>query len=615
MKLEKILDRLNSLEKGSFIKTINALMAAHKKSDDFDDALSGADRNLKNADSIQMVKVFNVVSDEYSSFIRSEYSKVSSQLDILLDIILRDGNCIMKMDWFAKIYESEIKHKKQLIDEFKKNVTSEKPTIEASRIRDYLIYKDCLYTAYHNDEESNFDPKITADEQSILDVLGNRLELSQDEISMIKYAVLGIPKMSIEDVVADLKDKGIVFLSKKTNTIYVADEIVSALRPLRGKEVADKFYRRVLLQLKESLINTLCRKHGIDIKLSLPEKIEAIIASGISLSSVLRDELYKPEVKINDRKKFITELCDEKLLITPHIKGASLDDKINNLITYFNELYKDEKLGISSNGYEKMLIDINAQIPDTNNIIKSTFQIQDEQVLRSDFLMEYNIMPRDVLELIPSEKLQTFCNNLGIKTRGGVIDNILDSYKDSDSLYIENYESIGNRDLNALKSNGIFIKEAELGSKFEEVTKYILGKLGFVVDEKLRKKLNTEKDKMDILIRIDEKTVVLVECKTVKDNGYNKFSSISRQVKAYKNLLEKNDFTVAKILIVAPDFSEDFVSDCSDDFDLNISLLKASSLVAIYNASIESPNRQVTINMLMKDVLVQEDRIIRALKK
>ena len=72
---------------------------------------------------------------------------------------------------------------------------------------------------------------------------------------------------------------------------------------------------------------------------------------------------------------------------------------------------------------------------------------------------------------------------------------------------------------------------------------------------------------------------------------------------------------MAKILIVAPDFSEDFVSDCSDDFDLNISLLKASSLVAIYNASMESPNRQVTINMLMKDVLVQEDRIIRALKK
>lgn len=615
MKLEKILDRLNSLEKGSFIKTINALMAAHKKSEDFDDALSGADRNLKNADSIQMVKVFCVVADEYSSFIRSEYSKVSSQLDILLDIILRDGNCIMKMDWFAKIYESEIKHKKQLIDEFKKNVTSEKPTIEASRIRDYLIYKDCLYTAYHNDEASNFDPKITADEQSILDVLGNRLELSQDEISMIKYAVLGIPKISIEDVVADLKDKGIVFLSKKTNTIYVADEIVSTLRPLRGKEVADKFYRRILLQFKESLINTLCRKHGIDIKLTLPEKIETIISSGISLSSVLRDELYKPEVKINDRKKFITELCDEKLLITPQIKGASLDDKINNLITYFNDLYKDEKLGISSNGYEKMLIDINTQIPDTNTIIKDTFQIQDDQVLRSDFLMEYNIMPRDVLELISPEKLLTFCNNLGIKTRGSVIDNILAFYKDSDSLYIENYENIGNRDLNTLKSNGIYIKEAELGTKFEEVTKYIFGKLGFVVDEKLRKKLNTEKEKMDILIRIDDNSVVLVECKTVKDNGYNKFSSISRQVKAYKNLLEKNDFSVAKILIVAPDFSEDFVSDCSDDFDLNISLLKASSLVAIYNASMESPNRQVTINMLMKDVLVQEDRIIRALKK
>ena len=135
------------------------------------------------------------------------------------------------------------------------------------------------------------------------------------------------------------------------------------------------------------------------------------------------------------------------------------------------------------------------------------------------------------------------------------------------------------------------------------------------VDEKLRKKLNTEKDKMDILLRTGDDSVVLVECKTVKENGYNKFSSISRQVKSYKSLLEKNDFQVDRIIIVAPDFSEDFVAECGDDYSLPITLLKAGSLASIYHAVIETGTNRFTLQMLSRDILVQEDRIIRVLKK
>ena len=180
---------------------------------------------------------------------------------------------------------------------------------------------------------------------------------------------------------------------------------------------------------------------------------------------------------------------------------------------------------------------------------------------------------------------------------------------------MENYESIGFRDINTLKENGISISESELGSTFEEVTKYILTNLGLEVDEKLRKKLNTEKDKMDILIRTGEESVVLIECKTVKENGYNKFSSISRQVKSYKTLLERNNIHVDKILIVAPDFSEDFVADCGDEFTLPITLLKASTLANIYNTVKATGTNRFTLQMISRDILVQEDRIIRALKK
>lgn len=615
MKLEKILDRLNSLEKGPFIKIVNNLVSLQKNSPDIEALLASSDRNLKNADSIQLAEVFEKVSPAFGDYILEEYTKTTSQLDILLEILTRDGNCIMRVDWFTKLYEEQIRRQKKAAEEFKRNLNSDKSTLDPSRTRDYRIFEACLSTAYHNDESNNFDPKITSDEQSILDTLSNGLELSHDEVTMIKYSVLGIPKTSIDEVVADLKDKGLVFLSRKTNTLYVADEVVSILRKISGKEVADKFFRRVLLQLREPQLNTICRKHGIDIKLPVKDKIEAIIVSGVSFSSILKEELHKPETKFIDRRKFVTELCDEKLAISPSIKGVSLDDKVNNLIAYFDRLYKDERIGISSGGYEKLLIDLEELVPTTNKILKVTFQLQEENVMHSDFLTEYNIMPRDVLELLSLEDLTTLCTARGIKARGNLVDNILAFYRDSESLYVENYEHIGARDINALKSNGLAIKEAELGAKFEEVTRFIFGKLGFDVDEKLRKKLNTEKDKMDILLKVEDNTVILVECKTVKDSGYNKFSTISRQVKAYKSLLERNGYSVAKILIVAPDFSEDFISDCGDDFDLNISLMKASSLAAIYNVAKELTGKKVTAQMLMKDVLIQEERIIRALKK
>lgn len=616
MKLEKILEKLNSLEKGQFLKIINNLSSAEKNNPQLDAILSRADSNLKNADAVQVTQAFNALANRYLEFIMEDYSKVASQLDILLNIITRDGNCIMRLDWFAKLYDDEIKKQKKAIEAFKADVNAEKPTMEESRVRDYKIFAACLKTAYFNDVASNFSPKITPDEQSILDELAKALELSLDERTMIKYAVLGIKKASnIDDVVSELKEKGLIFLSKKNNVIYVADEVVSLARKIRGREVADKYFRRVLLQLKEPQVNMICRKHGIDYKLTLNEKIEQIIASGVSFSDVLRDDIHKADSKMIDKKKAISALCDERLQITPAIKGATLDEKIDNLIAYFAKQYADEKIGISTGGYERLLLDLDQFVKGASKTIRSAYQLQEEEVMHGEFLADFNIMPRDVLELFAPETLVDLCNARQIKTRGNVVDNILAAYKDTEDLLVENYENIGFRNINALKENGISIQEADLGTTFEDVTKYILAQLGLDVDEKLRKKLNTEKDKMDIIIRTGDNSVVLVECKTVKESGYNKFSSISRQVRSYSSLLEKNDFHVDKIIIVAPDFSEDFVADCGDEFTLPITLLKAGSLTAIYHAVKETGSNRFTLQMLSRDILVQEDRIIRALKK
>jgi len=140
-------------------------------------------------------------------------------------------------------------------------------------------------------------------------------------------------------------------------------------------------------------------------------------------------------------------------------------------------------------------------------------------------------------------------------------------------------------------------------------------RLGFNVDEKLRKKLNTKKDKIDILVNLGNNDVILIECKTVKESGYNKFSSVSRQLRAYANLVKANDYKVIKSLLIAPEFSDDFVNDCELEYELNLSLITALSLHRIYEGLKGSKHKELPYKLLMRDVLIQEQRILRALKK
>ncbi len=142
------------------------------------------------------------------------------------------------------------------------------------------------------------------------------------------------------------------------------------------------------------------------------------------------------------------------------------------------------------------------------------------------------------------------------------------------------------------------------------MTRKIFEELGLQVDEDLRKSMNTSKDKMDILIRIGEQEVILIECKSSKETGYNKFSSVSRQIKAYKKVLEKNDFRVMKSLLIAPEFTDDFINDVEMDYDLNLSLIKASTLLGISRVFKENKKlKEFPYMLLMKDVLIQEERI------
>ncbi len=121
---------------------------------------------------------------------------------------------------------------------------------------------------------------------------------------------------------------------------------------------------------------------------------------------------------------------------------------------------------------------------------------------------------------------------------------------------------------------------------------------------------------MDILINLGNNELIIIECKTVKEKGYNKFSSVSRQLKAYYELAKKNDFEVKKMLLVAPDFSDDFIEDCELDVDLDLSLLTATSLINILESFKKSKkHKQFPYKLLMRDVLINSERIVKAISK
>ena len=84
-----------------------------------------------------------------------------------------------------------------------------------------------------------------------------------------------------------------------------------------------------------------------------------------------------------------------------------------------------------------------------------------------------------------------------------------------------------------MKESGIIVKESELEIRFEDLTKTIFKDLSFNVDDAFRSTLNTKKDMMDILLNLSKNQIIIIECKTSKGKGYNKFSSVSRQLKSY----------------------------------------------------------------------------------
>jgi len=401
MKLEQILEKLNTIEKTSFSKIIDSILTSRPKNiRDVDKILSNySDKNLRSLDSHLFSKVFELITDEYRECLKELIGSSVSQLDILIDILIKDGNCIMSREWLGDLYQKEIKKLKNKIGKLEGTISGKDNSEVDHRTRDFIIYRKCVQTAYQNDILNNQDAKITTDEKSILNTLALNFELSQEEVKLLNYSVLPVVKLSIDEIIELLKNAGIILYSRKNLEVYIPDEFIRLLRVYRNKEVADKYLRRILRLLKDSEINLIAKHHDLDRKMCRREKIKSIINDGIGIRNILKFDIHKQGTTLTDKKKRVNDIVDKGLSLN-HLKGTTIDAKIDNLIKYFNEIEKDEKVGISIEGYKKLLLDLQAILPKSRHFVQKEFEIQTDDVMDATLLLEYNLKPRDILEII-----------------------------------------------------------------------------------------------------------------------------------------------------------------------------------------------------------------------
>ena len=616
MNLLKVLSKVNQIEKISFLKILDGFCAESRKiTPQVDQILTQSANQLKNVDDANIVKLFNLLNDKYSKHLEEKIKFSNYQLDIIIEIFVRDGNQMMSREWFHKLYNQAVANLKSRIKTISSQINKDKGDLPPQRKRDYYVYRTCVKIAYENDLVVNRDQHLSWEEKTILHTLSRSLELSNEEERTIAYSVVPLKKHNVDDIISELKDAGIIFFNRKSNTLFIPDEIVWLLRGILEIEIPNKYLRRILRHFRDPEINLIARKHNIDRKLKRNEKIKEIIAQGLSITNLLTSDIFREQVTKADRAKRIQEFIIKDLKIDLPKAGRSLEEKVTNLIIYFNELERDDTTSLSRDGYEKLLNLLKEAIPNINKRIKEEFEIQDEAVMSSEFLADYNIGPRDVIYLLKREELLDFCKKNGIKSRGNLVSNIINSFRNIQDLYLENFESVGCRDLHSLKEKGLTVKESELGSLYEELTKDIFKKLGFNVDEKLRQELNTDRAKMDILLNLGGKDVIIVECKSVKDKDYNKYTAVSRQLKSYESLCKKKGYHVSQVVIVSNEFTEDFISECEYDYELSISLITSSGLVKILEGLKESPLTELPVRLLLKDGVLNADRIVKVLNR
>lgn len=616
MRLIDVLDEVNQIEKNAFIKIIDSISGGLKdKNPEVARIVSADEGGLKNIENSNLVELFGYCKDEFKNQVAERLAHNDFQCDLLLRIFVRDGNSIMSREWFGHLYAAEIEQLRSKVAKLKYSLENEDDkNFDLQKKRDYRIYRDCVETAYRNDELENREAKITSDEKSVLNTLFRGLGLSAEEALEIFYCVVELKKIDIDSLIESLKKTGMVFFRSSRYTLYIPDEFVWLLRDLCGNEVSTKHFRRILRNLKDSQINRIARAHGIESKLQRNDKIKAILEQGISVRNALTSDIHKDGTSKSDKRDIVQDLIKRLNLDLKRI-GSSAVEKVDIIIEYFQEQEQDENIGMSLDGYKRLIAETKELYPEIVGRIKDDFELQQEDVTRIELLQDYGIKPIDIVDLLTYDEVEKFLTFKNIKKRGDVRFNLLESYKDVENILMENYALIAARDINALKEKDVVLKEADLGNKFEELTKKIFIELGFVIDEDFRKQFDGSKTQPDIIVRQEGNEIAIMECKTIKDAEFKKYSSVTRQLASYVKACEEKGVRVSHCILVSSGFTDEFIAECEYDYNLHLSLITASGLQKILAGFKLSAMPEFPQMLFKKSGLIDAERVLQVISK
>jgi hypothetical protein len=467
--------------------------------------------------------------------------------------------------------------------------------------------------AYINDKRINRDSKVTDDERGILNVLSAHLGLTTDECAAIEHLVEGIPKDGVLEALNILRDMGVVFISKKRHEVFVPDEIVELLNDIQGKDLADKHKLRLLRTFSDPELSNVLKSHGRKIRgVNRADKILTIIHAGLSAQELLAKDMHGPEDNQNQRKERLKQLISDLEIDTDKL-GATLSERIQLIISSLANATEKEFESLSASGFKELLKKLEEHFSTIMSVIKSQFELEDTELIDTERLRALSITPYDILYLLSNDEVKTVRDSMGLPKRGNPRFAILECFADATDKLIDNYDALARRDVNALREVGSEVAEADIGVKFEEVTKAIFELLDLNIDEVVRKEINTAKDKADIIISLSDDDIIIGEAKTCKSGDFAKYSTTSRQVKAYVNRAEAIGKRVAQVLIIAPSFSDDFIASAEMDTEVNISLLEAKGLKLILDAFKAKRNPNFSAKLLTKGGLLKAELIAKTI--
>ncbi|MDW6004527.1 hypothetical protein [Vibrio mangrovi] len=612
MKLNQVLNHTNQVERSKFVNCIDKLCQDNKDDSELAKQLEKIDGQLKAASGNEINELFSLVKKHFRKYVIEQVSIGGPQSSLLVNILARDGNCIATIPWIEHLYAKEYSK----IDKLSNSLIEEIESTEFSdfdRLNRLDIYRDCMRTAFNNDLKLNRTAKISEDERSVLNVLAQRLGLSREEINAIEHSIDHIPELGIDSALEYLRENGIIMINRRRSEVMVADEIVEILHDVLGKEIHDKYVLRILRSLSDAELSSVLKNHGYKIRgINRQEKIATIAHSGLSIRNILINDIHADNATQNQRKERIKQLMEDMDLDIERI-GSRLQDRIDVLIDYLKYSEENEFNLLSVSGYKELLDSLSRADLNVEDRIRADFEIENKETLDPERLKSLGITPLDILYLYSNDEIRTIRNDMGLPRRGNPRSQIIDSFASANDRLIENYHLLATRDIQALHDAGIDIKEADIGIKFEEITRSILEQLDMNVDEDLRKDINTAKDKADIIISLDNDDVIIGEAKSFKNGQFSKYSTTSRQVKAYVKRCETNGHRVAQVLIIAPAFSKDFIDAADMDTEINISLLEASGLQKILAAYKQRKNPNFSPKLLTKGGLLKAELISKSI--